>query len=110
SVTMFDIDNPRSLVTALQANAASTTRGLTFVGDDRSEVLVPFAALLDEVVRGAGALAAQGIAPGDRVALVVPDTREFVTGFLAIVWLGAIPVPLYPPTSLGRQGAYLDFL
>lgn len=107
---MFDIDNPRSLVTALQANAASTTRGLTFVGDDRSEVLVPFAALLDEVVRGAGALAAQGIAPGDRVALVVPDTREFVTGFLAIVWLGAIPVPLYPPTSLGRQEAYLDFL
>lgn len=107
---MFDIDNPRSLVTALQANAASTTRGLTFVGDDRSEVLVPFAALLDEVVRGAGALAAQGIAPGDRVALVVPDTHEFVTGFLAIVWLGAIPVPLYPPTSLGKQDAYLDFL
>ncbi|OHT87893.1 fatty acyl-AMP ligase [Mycobacteroides saopaulense] len=107
---MFDIDNPRSLVTALQANAASTTRGLTFVGDDRREVLVPFAALLDEVARGAGALAAQGIAPGERVALVVPDTREFVTGFLAIVWLGAIPVPLYPPTSLGKQDAYLDFL
>ncbi len=107
---MFDIDNPRSLVTALQANAASTTRGLTFIGDDRSEVLVPFAELLGDVARGAGALAAHGIAPGDRVALVVPDTREFVTGFLAIVWLGAIPVPLYPPTSLGKQDAYLDFL
>lgn len=107
---MFDIDNPRSLVTALQANAASTTRGLTFIGDDRSEVLVPFAELLGDVARGAGALAAHGIAPGDRVALVVPDTREFVTGFLAIVWLGAVPVPLYPPTSLGKQDAYLDFL
>ncbi|WP_078287940.1 fatty acyl-AMP ligase [Mycobacterium sp. D16R24] len=107
---MFDIDNPRSLVTALQANAASTTRGLTFIGDDRGEVLVPFAELLGDVARGAGALAAQGIAPGDRVALVVPDTREFVTGFLAIVWLGAIPVPLYPPTSLGKQDAYLEFL
>lgn len=107
---MFDIDNPRSLVTALQANAASTTRGLTFIGDDRSEVLVPFAELLGDVARGAGALAAHGIAPGDRVALVVPDTREFVTGFLAVVWLGAIPVPLYPPTSLGKQDAYLDFL
>ncbi|TDZ77577.1 fatty acyl-AMP ligase [Mycobacteroides salmoniphilum] len=107
---MFNIDNPRSLVTALQANAASTTRGLTFIGDDRSEVLVPFAELLGDVARGAGALAAHGIAPGDRVALVVPDTREFVTGFLAIVWLGAIPVPLYPPTSLGKQDAYLDFL
>ncbi|MUM18460.1 fatty acyl-AMP ligase [Mycobacterium sp. CBMA271] len=107
---MFDIDNPRSLVTALQANAASTTRGLTFVGDDRSEVLVPFAEMLGDVARGAGALAAHGVEPGDRVALVVPDIREFVTGFLATVWLGAIPVPLYPPTSLGKQDAYLDFL
>ncbi|WP_078353407.1 fatty acyl-AMP ligase [Mycobacteroides chelonae] len=107
---MFDVENPRTLVTALQANAASTTRGLTFIGDDRSEVLVPFAELLGDVARGAGALAAHGLVPGDRVALVVPDTREFVTGFLAIVWLGAIPVPLYPPTSLGKQDAYLDFL
>lgn len=107
---MFDIGNPRSLVTALQANAASINRGLTFVSDDRCEVLVPYDELLGEVARGAGALAAHGIAPGDRVALVVPDTREFVSGFLAIVWLGAIPVPLYPPTSLGKQDAYLDFL
>lgn len=107
---MFDIDNPRSLVTALQANAASINRGLTFISDDRGEVLVPYDELLGEVARGAGALAAHGIAPGDRVALVVPDTREFVSAFLAIVWLGAIPVPLYPPTSLGKQDAYLDFL
>jgi fatty-acyl-CoA synthase len=101
---------PISVVEALQLNAADSRRGFTFVGDDRGETFISFAELRDSVARAASVLQARGIGRSDAVALIVPDAREFVTSFLAVVWMGAIPVPLYPPVGLGKQDAYLNYI
>ena len=44
--------------------------------------------------RFAGTLAAVGIRPGDRVALMCGNRAEFMEAFLGCAWLGAIAVPL----------------
>jgi acyl-CoA synthetase (AMP-forming)/AMP-acid ligase II len=41
-----------------------------------------------------------GVEPGDRVLLVLPTSFEFVVAFFAVQYLGAIPVPSYPPDAL----------
>jgi acyl-CoA synthetase (AMP-forming)/AMP-acid ligase II len=40
-----------------------------------------------------------GLQKGDRIALILPDTCEFVTSFLGAVLAGIIPVPMYPPAG-----------
>jgi long-chain acyl-CoA synthetase len=42
--------------------------------------------------RGAGALAALGVLPSDRVALVLPNCPDFVEAYLGVLRLGAIAV------------------
>ena len=42
----------------------------------------------------AGTLAAAGVRPGDRVALMCGNRAEFMEAFLGCAWLGAIAVPL----------------
>jgi acyl-CoA synthetase (AMP-forming)/AMP-acid ligase II len=53
-----------------------------------------YAQLHDRVARLAGALTAQGVQPGDRVALYGRACRQFVEAELAAVAVGAIPVPI----------------
>lgn len=57
----------------------------------------PFAAaaLLELVARARGALRAAGVRPGDRVALLAPNSARWVAADLAILAEGAIVVPLY---------------
>ena len=53
---------------------------------------------LGEAVQAFGAgLAARGIAPGERVAIMLPTSRDFFTAFYGALRAGAVPVPLYPP-------------
>lgn len=57
----------------------------------------------EQAARCRGALAAQGIGSGDRVALVMSDSPEMIFAFLGIIGLGAIAVPcntLLPPDGL----------
>ncbi len=53
-----------------------------------------YAELLEEVGRLAGGLDALGVGPGDRVALHLPNSVEFVVAALASLWVGALFVPL----------------
>ncbi|MEC8424132.1 MAG: AMP-binding protein, partial [Myxococcota bacterium] len=62
----------------------------------------------DRAVRAAGALAAAGVAPGDRVALILPTSLDFFDAFFGSIMLGAVPTPLYPPIRLGRLDEYFD--
>lgn len=55
---------------------------------------ITFAQCRDDVARFAGTLAAVGIQPGDRVAIMCGNRVEFLTAFLGAMWLGAIAVPL----------------
>ena len=43
-----------------------------------------------------GGLAARDVAPGDRVALVLPNGLDFAAAYLAVLGVGAIAVPLNP--------------
>ncbi|MGZ6099384.1 MAG: fatty acyl-AMP ligase, partial [Myxococcaceae bacterium] len=54
----------------------------------------------------AGALAALGVRPGERVAMVLPTGPEFMDAFFGTLLAGAVPVPLYPPVRLGRLPEY----
>jgi len=55
---------------------------------------ITYGELRDETLRMGGRLSALGIVPGDRVALLLADSPEFIASFLAIVSLGAIAVPI----------------
>lgn len=57
-----------------------------------------FAQMRDEVARLAGALAAQGISAGDRVAVMAENRLEVIDAWLACAWLGAILVPVNTAT------------
>jgi fatty-acyl-CoA synthase len=55
----------------------------------------------------AARLRAWGVAPGDRVAIVLRTEPAFLDAFFG-AWLArAVPVPLYPPVRLGRLDEYL---
>jgi non-ribosomal peptide synthetase component F len=48
----------------------------------------------------AAGLIARDIAPGDRVALMLPTSIEFFVAFYGILYAGAVPVPIYPRCGL----------
>jgi crotonobetaine/carnitine-CoA ligase len=48
----------------------------------------------DIAARFAGTLAATGIRPGDRVAIMCSNRPEFLEAYLGCAWLGAIAVPI----------------
>jgi benzoate-CoA ligase family protein len=54
---------------------------------------VTFADLERDAARCRGALAALGVKPGDRVALVMSDCPEMMVAMLGVIGLGAIVVP-----------------
>jgi fatty-acyl-CoA synthase len=62
--------------------------------------------LHEQVARRAGALARAGVSSGDRVGLLAGEPAAFLPAFLALLWIGAIAVPLPPPPPLGRQDAW----
>ena len=55
-----------------------------------------YGTLRDQVARMRGALAARGVAPGDRVAIVAANNWYFVSAYLAVLGAGAVAVPLNP--------------
>lgn len=52
-------------------------------------------------------LAARGIGPGHTVALMLPSSLDFLRAFFAILFCGAIPVPIYPPWRAARLEDHL---
>jgi len=70
-----------------------------------------YGVLRQQVASMRGALRAEGVVPGDRVALLCGNSRYFVVSYLAIIGIGAIAVPLNPtsPTpELERELAVVD--
>ncbi|MDN6793680.1 MAG: AMP-binding protein [Propionibacterium sp.] len=65
-----------------------------------------YADLVDQSRRGASALAAAGVRPGDRVALVMPNCPQHVIAVFATMYLGAIAVehnPMAPSGELHQE-------
>ena len=53
-----------------------------------------YAGLVAATQRLAAGLSARGVKEGDRVALLLPNSVDFVVAALASLWIGAIFVPL----------------
>lgn len=76
---------------------------LSFALDARD---VTFAEAADAAARVAGGLACLGVAPGDRVLLMLRNRVEFVLGWLGAATLGAAQVPV----NVDYRGAFLEHL
>lgn len=92
----------------LTGMASRTDRGFTFLQPDGSEHTFSFAAVVQECERRSRHLLSMGLRPGDHLALVVPEGDAFVLTFLACLYCGIVPVPLYPPLAFGRLDAYME--
>jgi len=60
----------------------------------------------DIAARFAGTLAAAGIRPGDRVAIMCSNRPEFLEAYLGCAWLGAIGVPI----NIAARGPQLQHI
>lgn len=66
------------------------------------------AGLLAEVRAAAAALRRHGVQPGDRVAVCLPNSVEFLVVALAAAWAGATFVPIAPADPAARRSQLLD--
>ncbi|GAA0964984.1 ATP-dependent acyl-CoA ligase [Acrocarpospora macrocephala] len=80
---------PDTLVTLLES-AAAGPGGITFVGGETA----PWRDVLSRARKTAGQLENLGVAPGDHVAVMLPNSAEFVDVFFGAVVAGAIPLPI----------------
>ncbi len=100
------------VVQALAGHLNVHDRGFTFLGakGPGDDLFVSFHQLRLEVMRRAAQLRALGLRKGDRLALVIPEGQDFIPTFLGALWAGIVPVPLYPPLSLGKLDAFMEAL
>ncbi len=84
-------------------------------GDADEAQIITYAELLKQARTIACKLQKHELEPAQTVAIMLPTGREYLFTFFAILLLGAIPVPIYPPTRpsqleehLRRHAAILD--
>jgi D-alanine--poly(phosphoribitol) ligase subunit 1 len=53
-----------------------------------------YAQLIEETARVGAGLRVRGVAAGDRVALLIPNSVDFIVAAMACLWIGAVFVPL----------------
>nr|WP_245612393.1 AMP-binding protein [Actinotalea ferrariae] len=76
------------------------------VATDFLGAVTTYATVQRRVLRAAGALRDLGVGPGDRVALVLPNSATHVVAFYAVLRLGAVVVehnPTYTAAELEHQ-------
>jgi acyl-CoA synthetase (AMP-forming)/AMP-acid ligase II len=102
----------QSTVEALQRAALFEGVGVRFYPDDPDVPVqsLSYKKLLSRVRRAAAAMAREGVNAGDRVLLVLPTSLDFLIAFFGVQWLGAIPVPSYPPAPLEPVQGAIDRL
>jgi len=100
---------PRTVVQAIEDAAKNSRTGYRFIEENQPDpALHPYAEVERTSVRFGGAMQAMGLVKGDRIALILPDNADFVFAFLGAIRAGIVPVPMYPPTGLGKLAGYLD--
>ncbi len=103
-------DPPPTLPAALRRAARHFgERGIAVLdGRGRSHERRSYPELLRVVERTAGAYAALGVGPGDRVLVALPTSWGFLEAWLGAAWLGALPVAVAPPAGMGGGSAQVD--
>jgi 1-acyl-sn-glycerol-3-phosphate acyltransferase len=67
---------------------------------------ITYGALWQRALQMAGGLRERGVAPGDRVALMLRTEAAFFDAFLGVLLAGGVPVPIYPPFRRDRIEEY----
>ena len=103
-----------------QAPAPQTTQQLNAAalvlaqGEDTQVALIcgdqqlTYAQLRERVARAAGAWKARGLRPGDRVAIKLPDSIDWVVAFLGTIWAGGVAVAVNPQIPAPEWSYILD--
>lgn len=81
-------------------------RGFHFTSRSAPESTISHEVLRTRVRSLAGKLCALGHDPGDKVVIAVPDQKQFLQLFLAVVRAGLVAVPVPPPALTGDLTAY----
>ncbi|MGZ5643792.1 MAG: AMP-binding protein [Usitatibacter sp.] len=68
---------------------------------------VTYGQLRTEAQAVAAGLARRGIGAAQAVAIMLPTGRDFFRAFMGILLAGAVPVPIYPPSSWARIEEHL---
>ena len=95
----------RTLVEVLDWHAAQhpDRLHLTVLQDEATVVgALTYGELSTRARNVARGLIARDVAPGDRVALMLPTSIDFFIAYFGILYAGAVPVPIYPPMRLSQ--------
>ncbi|MEU6769943.1 long-chain fatty acid--CoA ligase [Streptomyces sp. NPDC046759] len=87
-------------VAAILAENARRRPGKTALVE--GELRLTFAEVWQKALAQAGALTGLGVRPGDRVALMAPNTAEFPVAYYAIAAAGGVVVPVHLLLSAGE--------
>jgi long-chain acyl-CoA synthetase len=74
------------------------------------EGTLTYGQLRAEVAAARGGLVRLGVRPDDRVALVLPNGRPFVTAYLAVLGVGAVAVPIDPSMPAPAVAQEIDMV
>ncbi|MGA7488336.1 MAG: AMP-binding protein [Xanthobacteraceae bacterium] len=99
----------RTLLDVLEWHVAQHPDRLhvTVLEDDATTLgSLTYRQLADAARKIAAGLIDRDIAPGDRVALMLPTNLDFFTTFFGILYVGAVPVPIYPPMQRAQIEEY----
>ncbi len=88
---------PSTLIEMLDAGLAKAERGITMFSA-AGETRVGYREVSQRIDQATAALSFLGVAPGDRIVLILPQGVELVTAFFACISAGAIP-SILPPVS-----------
>ncbi len=89
------------------AQAAEGEGSFTHIVDARApREVVSYGQLYLRARRVAAALQGMGLRKGDRAALVLPSSLDFMDVVYGCLLAGVIAVPLYPPLNLSRIGSW----
>lgn len=88
----------------LDGPASRHPERVAIVGESRGVSYGELAALANRV---GNALLDQGVARGDRVLIVLPDSREFIAAFFGAAKIGAVAIPVNP---YARAADYIHYI
>jgi acyl-CoA synthetase (AMP-forming)/AMP-acid ligase II len=99
---------PATLQELLSRACAFPATGLRLVDGAERESFLAWPEIARRAAAVGGRLAAAGVEPGERVALIYPTGAPFFEAFFGILCAGAVPAPLYPPVRLARLTEYQE--